>query len=150
MHDFSVERNNLMTFPQKTFDGAVVICKKTSHWAKTSSPPMGSSTYHSTTPPSPPSSGDTPIVASNFPTTTEIVEARATTLSKVMDLKLGTITSAVGSGGPGSFKTKPRPKCTYYLKDGHLEDNRFKKELRKEIKRRQLLVVVLFLIPRRQ
>ena len=43
--DFSTEKNNLLMFPQKTFDGAVEICWRTAFLSKTSTPSMGSTAY---------------------------------------------------------------------------------------------------------
>ena len=128
MPDFTTERNNLLMFPQKTFDGAVEICRKTSFLSKPSSPSIGTSAYFSPAPPPGSPTPSSPPKAPVFPTAVEIAEATAVAISKVLDMKLGPLIKNGGGSGGGSLKSKSRPVCTYCHREGHVEETCFKKE----------------------
>lgn len=74
----------------------------------------------------------TPIIhtpTSGFPTAVEIAAATSSEISKMFDLKLVPLLK-VALGGSGSASTKPKTRhvCTYFGRDGHLEETCFKKE----------------------
>ena len=143
-NEFIHEKNNLLMFPQDTFEGAVDICTRTSSLSKRSSSNLGTSAFYSS------AASTTHAIpsaaASMFPSATDITEATACALAKVLDQKLGSIRSPAVGSGHSALRGKQRPKCNYCGKDGHLEAVCYKRE--RETSRHQHLDLVMLRLSR--